>query len=161
METNTCGASVAAGKNCSIAVSFKPTTTGSRTGTLAIIDNASGSPQATSLSGTGVLPVKLSATSVTFASTKVGKTSSSKSVTVTNNQPVAVSLSLGLDGTDPGDFAIASSTTCAATLAANRNCVYTLTFAPAAKGTRSAILTIADSPDPNDPYLITLSGTGR
>ena len=108
-----------------------------------------------------MLPVKLSATSVAFASTKVGKTSSSKSVTVTNDQPVAISLSIGMAGTDSGDFAIASSTTCTATLAANSNCVYTLTFAPVAKGSRTATLTIADSPDPNDPYLINLSGTGR
>lgn len=52
-QTNTCGSSVAAGANCAIAVTFKPTAAGSRSGTLTITDNASGSPQTVALSGTG------------------------------------------------------------------------------------------------------------
>lgn len=53
-ETNTCGASVAGGANCVISVTFKPTTGGTRTGTLSISDNVAGSPQTVSLSGTGL-----------------------------------------------------------------------------------------------------------
>ena len=52
-ETNTCGASVAAGANCTISVTFTPTAGGSRAGTLTITDNASGSPQTVSLTGAG------------------------------------------------------------------------------------------------------------
>jgi VCBS repeat-containing protein len=52
-ETNNCGASVAAGANCAVHVTFTPTTAGSRSGTLTITDNASGSPQTAALSGTG------------------------------------------------------------------------------------------------------------
>jgi hypothetical protein len=50
---NACGNSVAAGESCSIGVFFDPTTTGTRTGTLSVSDNAAGSPQTVSLSGTG------------------------------------------------------------------------------------------------------------
>jgi hypothetical protein len=50
---NACGSSVAAGSSCAIGVFFDPTATGSRTGTLTITDNAGGSPQTVSLSGTG------------------------------------------------------------------------------------------------------------
>jgi hypothetical protein len=53
-ETSTCGSSVAAGANCSIGVTFAPTATGSRSASVFISDNASGSPQTISLSGTGV-----------------------------------------------------------------------------------------------------------
>ena len=52
-EASTCGANVAAGGNCLISVTFKPSTGGSRTGTLTITDNAPGSPHTVSLSGTG------------------------------------------------------------------------------------------------------------
>jgi len=52
-QTNTCGASLPNGANCTITVTFTPTAAGTRTGTLTITDNAAGSPQTVSLSGTG------------------------------------------------------------------------------------------------------------
>jgi hypothetical protein len=54
-QTNTCGASVAAGGNCTISVTFKPTASGPRTGTITIADSAAGSPQTIALSGTGAV----------------------------------------------------------------------------------------------------------
>jgi len=51
--SNICGSSLAAGSSCTIKVSFDPTVSGSRSGTLTITDNAAGSPQMVSLSGTG------------------------------------------------------------------------------------------------------------
>ncbi|MGA8305361.1 MAG: choice-of-anchor D domain-containing protein, partial [Candidatus Acidiferrales bacterium] len=52
-ETNTCGASLAATMSCSISVTFTPTATGARNGTIKITDDANGSPQTVPLSGTG------------------------------------------------------------------------------------------------------------
>jgi hypothetical protein len=52
-QTNTCPAVLAAGKNCTISVTFKPTAIGSRTANVAITDNGGGSPQLVALSGTG------------------------------------------------------------------------------------------------------------
>ena len=52
-QTNTCGASVPVGMTCTIMVTFKPTATGNRTGTLSVTDDANGSPQTVSLTGTG------------------------------------------------------------------------------------------------------------
>jgi len=52
-QTNNCGPQLAAGANCIIDVTFTPTATGSRSGSLAVSDNASGSPQTVSLSGVG------------------------------------------------------------------------------------------------------------
>jgi len=48
-----CGSSVAVGSSCSIGVFFDPTATGARIGTLTVTDNAAGSPQTASLSGSG------------------------------------------------------------------------------------------------------------
>jgi hypothetical protein len=58
-ETNTCGATLAAGANCAINVTLAPNTTGSVTGTVTFSDNAAGSPQMVSLKGTAVTPSTL------------------------------------------------------------------------------------------------------
>ena len=52
-QTHTCGSSLAVLASCTISVTFTPTQQGSRAGTLSITDNAPGSPQTVSLSGTG------------------------------------------------------------------------------------------------------------
>jgi hypothetical protein len=52
-ETTTCGSSLAAGSNCSINVKFSPTASGTRTASVSIVDNATGSPQSITLTGTG------------------------------------------------------------------------------------------------------------
>lgn len=48
-----CTNSVPPGTNCTIGVFFDPTTSGTRTGTLIVTDNASGSPQSVPLTGSG------------------------------------------------------------------------------------------------------------
>ena len=52
-QTNTCRTILIAGANCTISVTFKPESAGTRTGALSISDNATGSPQTAELSGTG------------------------------------------------------------------------------------------------------------
>src|SRR5215472_14455366 len=66
-QTETCGSSVAPGASCTISITFKPTQLGSRTAMLSITDNAPGSPQNVSLTGTGTSPVALSPSTLTFA----------------------------------------------------------------------------------------------
>jgi hypothetical protein len=51
--STTCGSSLAAGSHCTIGVFFDPTAIGTRTGTLTVADNAAGSPQMVTLTGTG------------------------------------------------------------------------------------------------------------
>jgi hypothetical protein len=53
-ETHTCGSTLAPGANCTISVTFTPSASGSLNGTVSVTDNAAGSPQSVSLSGTGV-----------------------------------------------------------------------------------------------------------
>jgi hypothetical protein len=53
LQHNNCGKTLDVGKSCTTQVSFKPTATGFRTGTLSIADNAASSPQKVALSGTG------------------------------------------------------------------------------------------------------------
>ncbi len=51
--TKPCGATLAAGKVCTMKVTFSPTQTGTRTGNVTITDNAANSPQQVPLTGTG------------------------------------------------------------------------------------------------------------
>jgi uncharacterized repeat protein (TIGR03803 family) len=53
VSATTCTASLAAGKKCTISVTFTPTEAGTRVGTLRVSDNVSNGPQASSLTGTG------------------------------------------------------------------------------------------------------------
>src|SRR5437588_9586307 len=53
-ETDNCGSSVAAGASCAINVKFMPGAAGSRTAAITITDNATGSPQAVTLSGAAI-----------------------------------------------------------------------------------------------------------
>jgi hypothetical protein len=52
--TNTCGSSLAVGSACTMQIAFAPSTGGPRFGKLTITDNAANSPQALSLTGSGI-----------------------------------------------------------------------------------------------------------
>ena len=52
-EINNCGSTLAPGANCSLSITFKPVSVGTVTATVAFYDNAGGSPQVVSLTGTG------------------------------------------------------------------------------------------------------------
>ena len=56
LGTNTCGETLAASATCSIAITFTPSTTGSFNATLSVTDNAAGSTQISTLTGTGTVP---------------------------------------------------------------------------------------------------------
>jgi hypothetical protein len=51
-QTNTCGTSIPAGGSCTVSVTFRPTTSGSRTGTLTVSSNASNPTLSVALTGT-------------------------------------------------------------------------------------------------------------
>ena len=68
LQTNTCAAVqnlLDVGQSCSVSVSFQPTASGGRNGTLSVYDNASGSPQTVALSGIGVAVFTLSSSAST------------------------------------------------------------------------------------------------
>ncbi|HEV2350470.1 MAG TPA: FG-GAP-like repeat-containing protein [Terriglobia bacterium] len=154
-QTNTCGGSAAAGANCAITVTFTPTATGTRTGTITIADNASNSPQTVALSGTGTGPVVgLSPSSLSFTNQLLGTTSNSQSVTVYNTGNMALTVSR-MAAT--GDFA--QTNTCGSSVAAGANCTIAVTFTPAATGTRTGTIIIADNAG-DSPETLNLGGTG-
>ncbi len=152
-QTNTCGKSLAAGKSCSISVTFSPTTTGTVEGGLSILSSDPASPQTMDLQGTATA-VSLSETTLTFAAQTVGTTSAPLNFTLTNTSSIPLNI-----GTAATTGAFAQTNTCGTTLAAGANCVVSITFTPTATGAQSGTFTIADS-DFQSPQTVTLSGTG-
>ena len=156
-QTNTCGAGLAIGASCTITVTFKPAQTGPRTASVTITDNAAGSPQAISLSGTGLVSgpnATPSPTSLTFATQFVGTSSSAQPVTLTNYGKMALSIT---SIAASGDFS--QTNTCGSSLAAEASCTISVTFKPTQRGTRTGTLSITDNA-PGRPQTVSLTGTG-
>jgi hypothetical protein len=75
-ETNTCAAVfnvLNVGQSCSVSLVFAPTASGSRTGSLSVADNATGSPQSVALSGVGQALFSLASNNASI-STIIGST---------------------------------------------------------------------------------------
>jgi hypothetical protein len=53
-KTTTCGSSLAASASCTVSVTFTPTATGVRSASVLVSDDGGGSPQAVSVTGTGI-----------------------------------------------------------------------------------------------------------
>jgi hypothetical protein len=154
-QTNNCGSTLPAGVSCSISVTFSPTASGARTGSLIVTDNAPGSHQTATLNGTGTAPTAdLSPTSLTFASQLVGTISAAKSIMLSNNG--TASLSINMIATT-GDFAQINN--CGSTLPAGVSCSISITFTPTAGGTRTGSLQVSDNA-PGSPQTASLNGAG-
>jgi hypothetical protein len=159
-ETNNCPvppASLAPGSRCRISVEFSPITIGNLTGSISIADNASGSPQSVSLTGTGVLPVALSPSSLSFSSQSIGTTSTSKTIRVTNGQSSALTINSIQAG---GNFSDTSSCPLApSTLWPGGQCNVYVRFSPTAAGTQTGQLLISYNAT-GSPQAAALTGTG-
>ena len=153
-QTNNCGSSLVAGASCSVTVTFSPTAAGTRTGTLLVADNASGSPQAVTLSGSGVLPVVgLSSTPMTFASQQVSTFSSPQSIVLSNTGAVPLTIS---NISTAGDFS--QTNNCGTVVPAGASCTLSVTYGPTIVGTSSGTLSITDNAG-NSPQTVSLTGS--
>jgi hypothetical protein len=161
-QSNTCGTppfSVTAGANCVFTVTFNPTWTGARSGLLNITDNATGSPQKVTLTGTGLAPaVKFAPTSLTFSGQLLTTTSASQAITLTNNgqEPLAFS-SLTVAGANASEFT--QTNTCVSPLAINASCTITVTFTPGTPWSRTGAIWLVDNAL-GSPHVVGLAGNG-
>ncbi|MFB3920470.1 MAG: beta strand repeat-containing protein [Terriglobia bacterium] len=158
--TSTCGATVAAGANCVVNVTFSPTVLGVNSGTLTITDDAAGSPRVVTLSGTGVVGVDLAPPGLTFADTLVGVDSATQTVTLTNNGNAVVTISsvslASADFSQTNDCPVSP-----ATLPAGGFCTLTVKARPTATGSRLGEISISDdAPTPGSTQSVSLSVNG-
>jgi hypothetical protein len=157
------GATLTTGQQCLIAAKFAPSLGGARTGTISITDNATGSPQTLSLSGTGygVPGATLTPASLTFASQNIGAAGASQQITLKNPGTDKLVISgIALTGVHTADYT--QTNTCTASLAPAASCVITVTFKPTAAGTRGASVTVTDNANnaSGSAQNAALTGTG-
>ncbi len=147
---------LAAGASCGIDVTFTPTATGSRTGTLTINDSDSNSPQIVNLTGTGS-DVKLSLyyPGLNSYGTKPINSSTTKNVTFTNigTAPINISSVQVI-----GNFS--QTNTCGSTVAPGVECTFKVTFTPTSTGGLYGNLAINDT-DVGSPHMVHLAGIGQ
>lgn len=161
-DTTTCGATLEANTSCTITVAFKPASAAPFSATVSVADDASGSPQTTTLSGTGTAAATptatLSPSTLSFGSETVNGTATAPALTLSNTSSVPLNISgVTIGGANPSDFAQAS--TCGSTLAANTSCSITVTFTPLSAAPFTASVSVADNAS-SSPQTTTLSGTG-
>jgi len=140
ISSNTCTTTLAPSTACALSVTFTPTASGNRTGTLSLTDSAG--TQTAQLNGTGNSPATdtLTPTSLTFPQQQLNTTSPTQQITLTNAGDIPLTL---LNATiTPGDFTVVNA--CGTSLAAHSTCALTVAFIPTATGTRTATLTFTD-----------------
>ena len=154
--TSGCVATIAGNGACTISVTFTPTATGVRRGTLTLTSNGSGSPQTISLGGTGTAPILgLSPASLTFNNVNVGAPSAAQIVMISNtgSAPLTVS-NIAITG-DYSD----TNMGCSATLAVNATCQVSVVFTPTTTGLRTGTLTLTSN-GTGSPQTVALTGNG-
>jgi sugar lactone lactonase YvrE len=157
--STTCGIALAAGANCLVAVTFVPTSSGTRTAALLFSDSAVGSPQMVTLTGTGNGGVFiLGSTALSFIGA-VNQTSAAQTVSVSNTGSFPLHIfSVSITGSNASEFNVSAS--CGSTVAAGGICNLTVTFSPAALGSRTAALIISDDAN-GSPQTVSLGGISQ
>ncbi len=153
---NLCGASLAAGANCSVSIRFTPSAVGTRTAALAIM--AAGSVQQVALAGAGagLAQAVVNTNGISFAYQNLGSVSTPQSVTFTNPGSSALAIgSIAITGANASDFSATNN--CGGSLIPGASCTVSVTFSPSADGVRSATLTINNAVAAQN---VALSGTG-
>ncbi len=151
--TETCQKSVAQYAACSVPITFAPTASGLRTGTLTVTDSDASSPQTVNLSGMGTY-VTFSKSTTNFGTVLQGNSSKKTSVTLTNHATLPLTIT---SITISGDYT--QTNTCHTAVAAGGTCNITVTFTPSTTGTRYGEITVTSS-DGASPQVVHLTGIG-
>ena len=143
--------------SCTVSFSFTPSAMGNRSGKQTVNTSHSGTTAVINLTGIGTQPaVTLTPAAFNFGNQLVNTTSATKDFTLGNsgNSPLTItSIS-----TTASDFTLTSNT-CPTSLAASASCTVTVSFTPAAAGSRTGSLSVMSNAA-SSPNTAALSGTG-
>jgi hypothetical protein len=158
LSQDNCGSSVAKLTGCLVALVFKPTGTGLRTGTISVTGSDYSQPHIATLQGVGISRgvASLSTTSITFATQTLRTKSSARNVTLTNTG----SGTLTIKGITTSPQFFTNTTSCGTTLLSKASCAISVFFDPTLQGILAGSLSIQDD-GINGQHTIALSGTGR
>ncbi len=154
-----CGSTLAAGKTCTETITFKPVIAGSQNAGITVVSNASDTTQVLDVAGTGIVPVTLTPTKLSFGTVSVGSTSAVQVVTVTNFETTTVPITSVVAS---GDYIYTTggAIPCGASIPANGICTLGVEFSPTGTGSINGDLTFSYSAGMS-PQVVSLSGTGQ
>jgi len=162
-QTNTCGAFpavVAVGGNCTIGVTFTPTSAGTKNATMTVGFAAPVASQSVTLSGAVIVPTfTLAPGTLAFGNVTRNTKSAPQAITVTNTSSVALTFtSIRTAGANANQYT--QNNNCGTSLAAGAFCTVNVTFAPTSRGLKNATLQV-NVATPATSASITLTGTGQ
>jgi hypothetical protein len=150
--------SINPGQSSTFNAQFQPSATGSASGSISLVSNATGSPTGVSLSGTGIAATEtlsLSSTSVSFGNVDTGL-SSTQTETVTNTGNASIQISqISISGTG---FSL-SGASVPVTLAPSQKLTFSVIFSPTTAGGASGSVTVSSNAA-GSPATIALAGIG-
>jgi Beta-propeller repeat len=109
-----------------------------------------------------VATLNISPNPVAFGTQLVNTPTPAMTVTVTNNSTGALPTVFSVVGANAADFVASpgAATGCGPTLAAGASCTIGVVFTPTVVAAESAMLQIANSGTPSQPFAVLLTGTG-
>jgi hypothetical protein len=139
VTSNSCGLSLPPSTGCTVSVAFKPTATGTTSGTLSVVDSAG--TQTAALTGTGAAAATdaLAPLSLSFAPQQQGTTSAAQQVILTNSGDQALTL---ISASTTGQFAVLNG--CGASLSGHSSCTLSITYTPTSQGSAAGTLVVSD-----------------
>jgi hypothetical protein len=146
------------GGNCTVQITFTPTTIGQQTGLLTLSGNGTPAQISAALTGIGVTPatLALSPALLSFGSVADGAVSPTQTVTVTNSGGLPATL--GTLTVNTTGFEV-SDNTCGTTLAAGAQCTLQVAFTPTLAGPLHGVLAYPGQYE-GSTAAIQLAGTG-
>jgi hypothetical protein len=158
LTKNGCPPVFTASEGCGdLEITFTPSATGIRSGTITVVDSDPSSPHVAGLQGLGISDGvgTLSSTSLNFGSRTVGTQSSPQTVTLTNTGTGVLQLS-GIAASSQ----FTQTNTCGSSLKAAADCTISIRFAPTMQGILDGTLTVQND-GAGSPHAIALSGIGH
>jgi hypothetical protein len=148
--------SLAPGQSTSFSVTFAPTSTGSLSGSVTVVSNATNSPATISLTGAGVQPqISLTPSSVSFGNVTVGVTNT-QTLTIRNAGTATLTVS---QASLVGTGFTSSGLVLPLSVPAGGSSAFTIGFDPASAATFSGSITFISN-TPNSPLVVPITGMG-
>ena len=149
-------ASLAVGQNATIQIQFAPQSSGSATGSFAMVSNASNSPFSVALTGSGAQPGLASApAAVSFGNVAMGS-SGSASVSLSNTGSAGVTIS---QASVTGAGFTMSGSPAGETIQPGQSISFTAKYSPTSVGSANGSISVSSNA-PNSPMVIALTGAG-
>ncbi|HKO19985.1 MAG TPA: choice-of-anchor D domain-containing protein [Acidobacteriaceae bacterium] len=153
ISANTCGSTLSPGVGCTVSVIFRPTVSGTQSGSFSVADSAG--TQTAALSGTGLLPATdaVAPSALSFGPQVLSTASATQQVVLTNSGDTALQL-IAAQITS-GDFTVVNG--CGNSLNGHASCALMVAFVPKSVGAQSGVMTVSDQ---YRSQTVGLSGTG-